>query len=509
MRQAEASAARHTVCVARGYGIKVRVGQRGHLIVEDGVAHDRQTRLYHRVTGKLRRLVVIGQTGYITLDALRWLHDARAALIHLDPHGQLLTTTPPRGPNLPALRRAQALATASPTGLEIARWLLAAKVAGQQVLLPELPDGAGATTPVADALAQIQDATGMPELLFAEARAAEAYWRAWAPLPIPFAKPDLPRVPDHWCRFGQRRSLLTNGPRNATNPAGALLNYLTALAEAEATIALHAVGLDPGIGIFHTDQRDRDSLALDVIEALRPHLEAYLLALLTQRTLAARDFVETRQGGCRLHPRLAAELADTLPAWRQKVAPLAEELAHTLAGTAAGKLPLLTPLTRRNQRESWDQRAPERRRRTPTASSLALPVSCPDCGAPVRDRRRRYCEACARERIARRGDRARATAGAVLAQLRAEQRDPAHGGQAAELRGTKNAAHQRAVRDWASKRRDPAVFAREILPAVRSVPVPELAEATGLSEVYCSLIRLGKRTPHERHWPALTALLRD
>ena len=35
----------------------------------------------------------------------------------------------------------------------------------------------------------------------------------------------------------------------------------------------------------------------------------------------------------------------------------------------------------------------------------------------------------------------------------------------------------------------------------------ELATATGLSEVYCSLIRLGKRVPHPRHWAALRQVI--
>ena len=33
-----------------------------------------------------------------------------------------------------------------------------------------------------------------------------------------------------------------------------------------------------------------------------------------------------------------------------------------------------------------------------------------------------------------------------------------------------------------------------------------LSNATGLSHVYCWLIRLGKRVPHQSHWPALAAL---
>jgi hypothetical protein len=91
----------------------------------------------------------------------------------------------------------------------------------------------------------------------------------------------------------------------------------------------------------------------------------------------------------------------------------------------------------------------------------------------------------------------------VLAGLRVEQRDPAHGGRAAQARGAKNAAHQRAVHDWIGERPDPAAFVSEILPGLRHRPVPDLMAATGRSQHYCSLIRLGKKVPHPRHWGAL------
>jgi hypothetical protein len=252
--------------------------------------------------------------------------------------------------------------------------------------------------------------------------------------PVPFPERDRRQLPEHWLTFGQRRSLLNNGPRNATNPAGALLNLVYTLIEAETTLAVHAVGLDPGVGIFHTDRRDRSSFASDVMEAIRPAGDAYVLALLTQRTLHAADFIETRQGGCRLHPNLVRELLATLRGWRQQAAPIAEHMAHALAQASPAELPLLTPLTHSNHHDAWTRRAPERRTRSKPAA-LVLPTSCQDCGAVLPDRRRRYCSDCTAQRVARRGDRGRSAAQAVLAQLRAEQRDPAHGGRAAQIRG--------------------------------------------------------------------------
>lgn len=497
--QAQASAARRGIVVAHGYGIKIHV-QRGHLVVEDGIGRKRQTRRFHRAGAKLDRLVLIGHTGYITLDALRWLRDVNAALVHLDADARLLTTSVVAGPTLPPLRRAQALAADGPAGVEIARELLAAKVAGQRAMLDELPGASASVEPVERALEEIGEAGDLAGLLVAEAQAANAYWQAWSELPIPFPVRDTGKLPVHWLTFGQRASLITGGPRLASNPPNAILNYLYALLEAETILACHAVGLDPSLGIFHTDQRDRASMALDAMEAARPAVDAYLLAMLTQRTLSARDFAETRQGACRMAQPFAVSLAETCSAWREQIAPIGEYVAHTLAQHATAPVPRLTPLTRSNLRAAWDKRSPHRRQRIKSGSTLELASTCRDCGAELLNRRLRYCEDCRKQRWEQHASRGRQNARQVLAALRAEQRDPGHGGRAAELRGTKNAAHQRAVKAWAGERPDPAVFTAEILPGLRDTPIPALADASGLSEHYCSLIRLGKRVPHPRHW---------
>jgi CRISPR-associated endonuclease Cas1 len=494
------------ICVAHGYGLKIYV-HRGHLIVHDGIGHDRQTRRYHRVTSKLRRLVLIGHTGYITLDALRWLHDIGAALVQIDADGQLVTTSTASGPGHAALRREQALAATSSTGVEVARGLLHAKVAGQASLISELPAGARALDTVSRSLDTITNAPDLPSLVAAEAEAASVYWDAWSELPIPIGdrNRDRDRVPAHWRTVGTRHSLLSNGPRLACNPANAVLNYLYALLEAETTLACHAIGLDPLIGIFHTDQRNRASLALDAMEAARPLVDAYVLALLTQRTLARDDFVETRKGTCRVTPSLGARLAQTTDTWRHNIAPIVEGIAHTLAQAGTRSMTIASPLTGAHHRAAWDARGPGRKRRQTKAATPPLPNACRDCGTHLADRRKRYCDECRARQWARHAAQGRDNAAGVLARMRAEQRDPAHGGRSAESRGAKNAAHQAAVREWTGERPDPEVFRLKILPGLRRVSTAELVAATGLSQHYCSLIRLGKKIPHPRHWDALRA----
>jgi len=104
------------------------------------------------------------------------------------------------------------------------------------------------------------------------------------------------------------------------------------------------------------------------------------------------------------------------------------------------------------------------------------------------------------------GEKGRPAAAAVLTRLREQGNDPAHGGEAARQRGRKNARHQKALRAWRDEPEDPMLFQKEILPALRTIKIGTLTAATGLSEHYCSLIRLGKRVPHPRHWGKLRTI---
>ena len=356
-------------------------------------------------------------------------------------------------------------------------------------------------------LDEIEEAEDIPSLLAGELRAAGAYWQAWEALPVAVA----PRrgagkdsVPEHWRTFGQRASLLTGGPRGATNPANALLNFLYALLSAEATFACQMVGLDPTLGIFHMD-RDRDAsraaLAFDLMEPCRPAVDAYVLALLTERLLSMEQLGETRQGSCRLASTLAAELADTLPVWREQVAPHTERLAHTLQATIGGELvPMATPLTHANLIAAIDKRAPDRKRRR-TPARAAIPRTCEHCGAPIKGRRR-YCGSCARERTETERQAAQRKAARMLDDLRERE---AGTGQPTSAQGIQIAAHHQAARQWTGERQPPWEF-QAIREALQDVPIAAMAAATGLSEVYCQAIRAGRATPHPRHWEALQAL---
>ena len=242
---------RNGIIMLSGYGIKVAVDRR-HLTVSDGVGRQRRAGRFAKATSRVKRLIVMAQTGFVTLEALRWLHNAKAAFIQWD-HDATILTASIQGLDDARLRRTQALVPTSEHRLPIARELLAAKLKGQLAVLDSF--GVDGTDAIRGAIAFLDRADRIDHVLIAEAKGAEAYWGALADVPIEFAHRD--HVPDHWRRFRMRRSPLTLAPRNAANPLNAILNYLYALLEVETRIALIARGLDPGLGLFHVDEANR------------------------------------------------------------------------------------------------------------------------------------------------------------------------------------------------------------------------------------------------------------
>jgi CRISPR-associated endonuclease Cas1 len=361
---------RGEVCVAAGYGVRIRIDG-GRLVVSDGIGRDRRERRYSRVTSQLSRLVVLGHAGYMTLEASSWLADLGIPFMHFDADGRLLACSA-TGTADARLRRMQALAFSNEVGLGIARFLLGRKLAGQRALLSRLGVGPWLTDSFDGAAALLETAATLNELVMAERDAALAYWHAWANVETQFRPVDRQRVPEQWLTFMQRGSPLTSSSRLAVNPANAILNYLYALLEAETTIACHAVGLDPTLGIVHADYKSRDSLALDLMETVRPDVDAYALDLFDGHIFAPSDFHETRRGACRLLPPLTHRLAETALTWAQLIAPVAEQVAAKLAkapGSRIDRLP--TPLTGMNRLTGRE--AMRRSSRRPAVQSRLLP----------------------------------------------------------------------------------------------------------------------------------------
>ncbi len=498
--------------VLDGYGVRVAV-ERRHLVVADGLGRTRRWGRFSKATAGLKRLVVLGHTGTISFEALRWLHDIGAAFVQIDGDGQVITASGSVGLDDARLRRAQAMALFNGTGLTIARALVRKKLQEQATILKRLPGSEAPLMVVVRSIADLEHANDATSLRAVESVAAAAYWTPWARLRVHFGRRDETRVPVHWKTFGARTSPLTGSPRNAGNPANAMLNYLYAILEAEARIACLAVGLDPGLGLFHADQQARDSLALDILEPVRPRVDAFVLDLLQSRVFRAADFAETRGGTCRVLSPTTHLLAETAPGWAHALAPVAEGVARMLlygfrdrAGRKAHVPP--TPLTQAN-RSAGRASVRRRKKRRALESLVKLPQACRMCGTLLPDAASLYCDDCHRDRRKELAAHYTAAGLEVLADLRSKGVDPAHGGDAALKRGARNARHVREAAQWNRARggnSSLADFIRYILPRLQVIPLSAISKATGLSRGYASMIRRGLYVPHPRHWESLKGL---
>jgi CRISPR/Cas system-associated endonuclease Cas1 len=122
------------VCVADGFGIRIFIRRR-HLVIQDGIGSHRRERTFARATAGIRRLIVLGHEGFVTLEALRWMADLGIAFIQIDRDGKLIGASAPPGNDDARLRRSQALARDTELGLQVARWILELKLRGQHDLL--------------------------------------------------------------------------------------------------------------------------------------------------------------------------------------------------------------------------------------------------------------------------------------------------------------------------------------------------------------------------------------
>lgn len=497
----------------------------------------------------VNRIVVTRPDGFITFSAIRWLHGVGCALVQLDWDGTVLLATTPTGRDRPAIRRAQALAAGHETGLLIMREILRCKLGGQARVARLLggEDAAALIDRLADQINESQDGT---HILGIEGAAASTYWALWADIPVHFARRE--KVPEHWQLFGFRRPEGSARPRKATTTGGALLNYLYGVVAGEMTVALQAVGLDPGIGVFHADKEGRASLAYDAMEAARPYAEAWLLSCLSETRLSKRDFYEEGDGAIRITRPLTSYLAMTAPLWRRAAETVAGWLAESFAAIArrldargvgdnvTAVASAAKPISVPQSRDAGSTRAQISPRATapsprplpaplqnlpsagkayrPALAQDVVPRACCECGRALGSTKRKFCSAsCAgvyqaemRRLIpiaeestrfpALHKVRASEEARSVKLQRLSAARlawDKAHRAAGDRTRQNTQAEALGELRRW---------YAAEIQPRLTGLQPRDLVRVIEVSRVYARQVIAGK-VPHPRHFSALAELV--
>jgi CRISPR-associated protein Cas1 len=102
-----------------------------------------------------------------------------------------------------------------------------------------------------------------------------------------------------------------------------LLSFLYTLLTNEVASALEVVGLDPYVGFLHQDRPGRPSLALDLMEELRPvFADRLALSLINRKQINAKGFTQKESGGILMDDDTRKAV---LTAWQERKK---EELLH-------------------------------------------------------------------------------------------------------------------------------------------------------------------------------------
>lgn len=322
------------IVIVDGYGISLAVS-RGHLVIKDGIGRYRQERRFSRLDAKSRdgiaRLIIMAETGFISLEVIKWCKSLGIAISQVSFDGSIGVVSPGARSSDARIVKQQVLAgEGMPNenrGLTLTRALLTEKLTGQRNIARDMFH---ADTPVIDAQIESLAKAGSLRLMLAtEGNTAIPYWRLWKDrVFVPWELDALRYIPGHWARFGSRSGTKTiaNGysstsNRDATNFINACLNYGYKIAETEALYACHILGLHPGLGVGHGIHDGKPGMALDIVEPLRPIVDRTVLSYLDYGNgipfddtgnpayIGQDNAMELADGTCRLLAPMTSRLA--------------------------------------------------------------------------------------------------------------------------------------------------------------------------------------------------------
>lgn len=198
------------------------------------------------------------------------------------------------------LRRAQHRATVEePRAAKVAAAVVSAKVANSRIALQRAIRDHGDKMDIGwvnwsvrrlrRVLALVSRARIIDDIRAYEADAAKAYFRTFNKLLV---------IEDDAFRFKGRTR------RPPLDRVNAMLSFVYALLAHDVRSACESVGLDPQMGFLHADRPGRPSLALDLMEELRPVIaDRLVLSLINRRQVAPGGFDIQETGAVEMDER--------------------------------------------------------------------------------------------------------------------------------------------------------------------------------------------------------------
>lgn len=334
------------VVIADGYDIRMTV-RSGQLQIIDGIRTGRRTRIISRADG-ISRIIVLSETGLITLEAMRWAELEGIAIAQYQRDGHLVISSCAQT-HSPRILQSQVIAAMGGMPhlrLESARSWLTVKLEGQAAIMRETLNRDDCADRIIECLRHLDKASSVSEMLGYEGDAARTYWKAWTKaVVIPWSS--IANLPAHWLTYFPRRRSGTRvhpsqrritaidrtetGNRGATDPINAMLNYAYRIAETEAKISCLIHGINPDIGFMHMMGTDRNAMALDLLEVARPLCDQIILGIVASDPFDSRWCYESRYGIVRLAPPLTHMITERSLDMARVMEPYASALASVLS----------------------------------------------------------------------------------------------------------------------------------------------------------------------------------
>ena len=165
-----------------------------------------------------------------------------------------------------------------------------------------------ASASLKEILTAIQGCTSIGDLMGFEGSAAKLYFGVFDQL-------ILQQRDDFAFKERSRRPPLDN--------LNSLLSFLYTLLTNDVASALETVGLDPYVGFLHQDRPGRPSLALDLMEELRPvFADRLALSLVNRKQVVGKGFTQKESGGILMDDDTRKTV---LTAWQERKK---EEIVH-------------------------------------------------------------------------------------------------------------------------------------------------------------------------------------
>ncbi|WP_407355417.1 CRISPR-associated endonuclease Cas1 [Methanolobus sp. WCC5] len=293
-----------------GHGIDMRVSN-AKLHIKDGrfsANEEPEQYVFSPKRIDIDSIVVYGQSGNLSIDAIRWLIKHNVQISIMDWNGKLLTTMlPPESTNVKTKFAQYHAYEDQETRLKLAKSFIEAKFDKTQIVLDYLhqryPD---IDNDFSKHSSKLPDVSNIREILGVEGAVAVYYWGQFEKF-----------IPEKY-EFDDRTGRYKTRPYGAGDMVNCMLNYGYSLLEAECMRTINAVGMDVHVGFLHEMATGKNSLAYDMQEPFRFLVDLAVINLIETDRMEKKDFIRTDNYSLRLRPSGAKKLTEEFQTWMNK-----------------------------------------------------------------------------------------------------------------------------------------------------------------------------------------------